>query len=63
MKPSRQDDTARRIKVRQKESLYSLFLNHKNSAKMLHNVPAVYEVSGGVKMLCEAKTAAANLSE
>jgi len=26
-----------------------------------HNVPAVCEVGGGIKGLCEAKTAAANL--
>jgi len=28
-----------------------------------YNVPAVYEVGGGIKGLCEAKTAAANLPE
>jgi hypothetical protein len=27
------------------------------------NVPAVYEVGGGIQGLCEAKTAAANLPE
>jgi hypothetical protein len=30
---------------------------------MAHNVPAVYEVGGGKKGLCGAKTAAANLPE
>jgi hypothetical protein len=30
---------------------------------MAHNVPTVYEVGGGIKGLCEAKTAAANLPE
>jgi hypothetical protein len=30
---------------------------------MAHNVPAVYEFGGGIKGLCEAKTAAANLPE
>jgi hypothetical protein len=30
---------------------------------MSHNVPAVYEVGGGIKGLCKAKTAAANLPE
>jgi hypothetical protein len=32
-------------------------------AQMLHNVPAVYDVGGGIIGLCEAKTAAANLPE
>jgi len=30
---------------------------------MAFNVPAVYEVGGGIQGLCEAKTAAANLPE
>jgi len=30
---------------------------------MSPNVPAVYEVGGGIKGFCEAKTAAANLPE
>jgi hypothetical protein len=30
---------------------------------MALNVPAVYEVGGGIKGLCEEKTAAANLLE
>jgi len=30
---------------------------------MTHNVPAVYEVGGGIEGLCGAKTAAANLPE
>jgi hypothetical protein len=30
---------------------------------MSHNVSAVYEVGGGIKGLCEAKAAAANLPE
>jgi len=34
-----------------------------NLATISHNVPAVYEVGGGIKGLCEAKTAAANLPE
>jgi len=29
--------------------------------QMAYNVPAVYEVGGGIQGLCEAKTAAANL--
>jgi len=32
-------------------------------APIAHNVPAVYEVGGGIIGLCEAKTAAANLPE
>jgi len=32
-------------------------------AAIPHNVLAVYEVGGGIKGLCEAKTAAANLPE
>jgi hypothetical protein len=35
----------------------------KISKIMAHNVPAVYEVGVGIKGLCEAKTAAANLPE
>jgi len=33
------------------------------NCKLAHNVPAVYEVGGGIQGLCEAKTAAANLPE
>jgi len=35
----------------------------KLQAKLAPNVLAVYEVGGGIKGLCEAKTAAANLPE
>jgi hypothetical protein len=34
-----------------------------NLGSIAHNVLAVYEVGGGIKGLCEAKTAAANLPE
>jgi hypothetical protein len=40
----------------------SILLN-KMLVAITHNVPAVYEVGGGIKRLCEAKTAAANLPE
>jgi len=32
-----------------------------NLSNITHNIPAVYEVGGSIKGLCEAKTAAANL--
>jgi phage gp37-like protein len=35
----------------------------KNSRKMAHNVPAVYDVWAGIKGLCEAKTARPNVPE
>jgi hypothetical protein len=36
---------------------------YKIFAHVSSNVPAVYEVGGGIKGLCGAKTAAANLPE
>jgi hypothetical protein len=43
--------------------LYFFLYFQTNLADIAHNVPAVYEVGGGIKGLCEAKTAAANLPE
>ena len=40
--------------------LLNMLLN-KSIEKMAHNVPAVYEVGGGTKGLCEAKTRAGKL--
>ena len=43
---------------------YFVFISSKLCKRqMAFNVPAVYEVGGGIKRLCEAKTAAANLPE
>jgi len=42
---------------------YALKYCHTLPSSMSCNVPAVYEVGGGIKGLCEAKTAAANLPE
>jgi len=39
-----------------------IFYTHGQSA-ISYNVPAVYEVGGGIKGLCKAKTAADNLPE
>jgi hypothetical protein len=40
-----------------------VFILQKFQVFISRHVPAVYEVGGGIKGLCEAKTAAANLPE
>jgi hypothetical protein len=43
--------------------IFYILFSPTNSKIITPNVPAVYEVGGGIQGLCEAKAAAANLPQ